>query len=500
MLTRLFSSLAKKIFFAVGAALTISGGIFVYVAHHTGYMMLETQVREKAHDVATVSEAVLATAMTEEKHEHLREFLQALNASHQFADVFILRRDGTVYCSTDTLQQEKNLSPDQFGDTVQESSERFISRTERGSTYEYIVMPIVKYPTCYRCHTLPEPNRGYLTVKLSMDEVRATALEHRATNILMIIGTFFGVGGVIIITLLFVIVRPMRSIHRQIKNLEGELESVERGEQRQFSQLQVPSSKDEITDVIFAFNTLTRRLNEVYKKLNELHQGELEHADRLASAGEMAASVAHEIRNPVAGVLGALQVFESEVPEGDERKEILKEMKQQLDRVNQAVSDLLSYARPTPPVYEEFSINEVIQKTVSLLARQLRGRQIDIQLRLSDKKSIVSADRKQVQQVLWNVILNALQAMDVSGTLIITSSPEYSFVKISVSDTGRGISQDLADRVFEPFFTTKHKGTGLGMTISKRIIEQHRGSISFVSRVDQGTTVTLVMPLHEEGK
>lgn len=500
MFNKLFSSLAKKIFFAVGAALSISGGIFVYVAHQTGYMMLESQVREKAHDIATVSEAVLATAMTEEKHNHLREFLQALNSSHQFADVFILRRDGTVYCSTDTLQQEKNFLPEQFGDTAQWSSERFISRFEQGSTYEYIVTPIVKYPTCYRCHTLPESNRGYLTVKLSMDEVRATALKHRATNILMIIGTFFGVGGVIIITLLFVIVRPMRSIHRQIKNLEGELESVERGEAGQFSQLQVPSSKDEITDLIFAFNRLTRRLNEVYGKLHELHQKELEHADRLASAGEMAASVAHEIRNPVAGVLGALQVFESEVPEGDERKEILKEMKQQLDRVNQAVSDLLSYARPTPPVYEEFPINEVIQRTVSLLARQLKGRQIDIQLRLSDKKTVISADKKQVQQVLWNLILNALQAMDTTGTLIIESLPEDSYVKICVSDTGRGIPEELADRVFEPFFTTKHKGTGLGMTISKRIIEQHKGSISLVSRVNQGTTVTLVMPLHQEGE
>jgi len=313
----------------------------------------------------------------------------------------------------------------------------------------------------------------------------------------MIVGTFCGVAGVIILTLLFVVVRPMTRIHRQIKNVESELDSIDHGKHVEFSQFEIPSSKDEITDVIIAFNRLTTRLNEVHRKLYELHQMELEHADRLASTGRMAASVAHEIRNPVAGVLGALQVFESEISNNDERKGILLEMKLQLERVNHAVTELLSYARPTPPISEDFLINELIQKTVTLLSQQVRGKHIDVRMNLANEKMVVSADKKQVQQVLWNVILNALQSMETSGILSITSFRENQIALIRIGDTGKGIPPEFLDRVYRPFFTTKSKGTGLGLAISKRIIEQHGGSITIESQLNQGTTVTLALPLQE---
>ena len=476
-------------------AFLISGGVFVYVAHQTGYMMLEEQIREKAHDIASVSDAVLMTAMAEEKHGRLSEFLAALNSSRQFTDVLVLRRDGTIYCRTDTSRQAEGFPLQQFNDTTRSSGEQYITTKEHGSAYEYIITPIEKYQSCYRCHTQSEPNRGFFAVKLSVDEVRGTALKHRETNILMIAGTFCGVAGVIIFTLLFVVVRPMTRIHRLIKNVESELNSIDEGKHVEFSQFEIPSSKDEITDVIVAFNRLTTRLNEVHRKLYELHQVELEHADRLASTGRMAASVAHEIRNPVAGVLGALQVFESEITDDDERKDILREMKLQLERVNFAVTELLSYARPTPPVSEDFLVNELIQKTVTLLSPQVRGKQIEFRMKLTNEKMLVSADKKQIQQVLWNVILNALQAMETSGTLSIASFRGNQNAMIRISDTGKGIPPDAIDRVFKPFFTTKSKGTGLGLAVSKRIIEQHGGLITIESQLNQGTTVTLALPL-----
>ena len=496
----LFSSLARKIILAVSVTLLLTGSIFVYVAHRTGFTMLEEQAHEKAHDIASVSKAILISVMAEGKPTHLNEFLHALNSSYEVADVYVLRRDGSLYCGTDSSDRSTSVLSGENSGTLQESKERFISTIEKGSSYEYIITPIEKQPLCYQCHTQAEPNRGYLAVKLSMDELRASSLRHRTTNIVMIIGTFLGVGGVIILTLLFVVVRPVRNIRRKIKQLEDELVRVENGNQVEVLQFAVPASKDEITDLIIAFNMLTKRLNEVHGRLHDLHQNELEHADRLASIGKMAASVAHEIKNPVAGVLGALQVFDGDIPEGDSRKDILAEMKLQLERVDRAVNELLSYARPTPPVFEEFAINRLIEKTVSLLSQQVNGKSITIKMNLTDEEIILWADRKQIQQLLWNIMLNGLQAIETSGTLTVTLSRGDSSVSIDVSDSGKGIPFELRDRIFKPFFTSKHKGTGLGMTISKRIVEQHSGSIRVSSRVGKGTKVTIVLPLFQNSR
>lgn len=494
LLRSLFSSLARKIFVAVSVTLLVTGGIFVYVAHRTGFTMLEEQAHEKAHDIASVAKAILSSVMAEGKPAHLNEFLHALNLFYEVADVYVLRRDGTLYCGTDSSYQSTSVLSGESSGGLQGASERFISTIERGSSYEYVITPIDKQPLCYQCHTQAEPNRGYLAVKLSMDDLRATTLRHRATNIAMIIGTFLGVGGVIILMLLFVVVRPITNIRRKIKQLEEELVQVENGDQVELSQFAVPASKDEITDLIVAFNKLTKRLNEVHKRLHDLHQNELEHADRLASTGKMAASVAHEIKNPVAGVLGALQVFDGETPEGDPRKEILAEMKLQLERVDRAVNDLLSYARPTPPVFEQFSINRLIEKTVSLLSQQVNGKPITISTDLTGEEITLCGDKKQIQQLLWNLMLNGLQAIETSGNLTVSLSREDSLVRIDISDSGKGIPPELHDRIFKPFFTSKYKGTGLGMTISKRIVEQHHGSISVSSQAGKGTMVTIVLP------
>jgi signal transduction histidine kinase len=169
----------------------------------------------------------------------------------------------------------------------------------------------------------------------------------------------------------------------------------------------------------------------------------------------------------------------------------------QLDRINHAVNDLLSYARPSPPMFEEVCINEVIQKTLSLLMQQANSRMISFSHDLPSERIVMSADRKQFQQVLWNICLNGLQSMESGGKLsVVLRSVNATTIRIQIRDQGRGIPAEQLVRVFQPFFTTKHKGTGLGMTISKRIVEQHGGSITLDSVVDRGTTVTIDLPIH----
>ncbi|MBI4811463.1 MAG: HAMP domain-containing protein [Ignavibacteriales bacterium] len=297
---------------------------------------------------------------------------------------------------------------------------------------------------------------------------------------------------------MLLITRPVKKLNSQMINVEKQIKRYEEGEQVQFSELDNPQSRDEVANLIIAFNKLIQRLNIAHVKLHEMHQSYLEHADRLATTGEMAASMAHEIKNPIAGVLGALQVFDSETPKEDDRKEIIAEMISQLDRVNNAVNDLLCYARPTAPLFEEVSVNELINKTSTLLSRQFRHKKIQVQTQLPAHQLIITADKKQIQQVLWNIILNAVQSMDVEGNLRISLIPEDSIIKIQISDTGKGIPPAQLNQVFKPFFTTKHKGTGLGMTISKRIIEQHKGKIQIDIAVGKGTIITLSLPLKQD--
>jgi signal transduction histidine kinase len=193
-------------------------------------------------------------------------------------------------------------------------------------------------------------------------------------------------------------------------------------------------------------------------------------------------------------VLGALQVFKSELQPNDERIEIFDEMIVQLERVNHTVNDLLSYAKPTPPSFAQVNVVDIIQRTVALLSRQCARDGVKLNAEFKNSQIIMSADRKQFQQVLWNLVMNAHHAITDGGQIDIYADEEDQYVRIQISDNGRGIPPNEIGNVFKPFFTTKHKGTGLGMTISKRIIEQHNGTIALESEINKGTRVTIKMP------
>jgi len=493
-LEKLFPSLGKKIAFAVSIVFFIAGGAFVYFAHRTGYSMLEKGAQAKAHGVVEFGRSIIEYAMLEGRNNQLQAILDRAVTSNQADDILILDRDGRVILRARTDHQNEILPLGQFSNVPDFPGEKFLFVKENNSLYEYFITPIIKRPDCFRCHTEPDTTKGFLAVKISMDDIRSVALQHRTTNILMTILVFTGLGGVILVTLLFLVIRPVRKLRNQIIQVEKQLDHFEQGEKVRFDELTVPQSQDEIAGLLRAFNKLIRRLNEAHAKLYTVHNNQLEQADRLATAGEMAASMAHEIKNPITGVLGALQVFDGETADDDPRKEILAEMMVQLDRVNQAVNDLLSYARPALPIFEDISLNDLIQRSISLLFQQTKKKQIVFQTQLSTMEVVISADKKQIQQVIWNIMLNAIQAMETGGTLSISTYLVDSLITIQISDAGKGIPPDQLDQVFKPFYTTKHKGTGLGMTISRRIVEQHNGKIEITSEVGKGTIVTISLP------
>lgn len=472
----------------------LAGGGFVYFAHYTGFKMLERSSQSQAHGVAEFSKAILEHIMLNGENRQLQSALNRIVSSRHATDILILREDGEIAMRVSSGVTSEKLPLEKFRELPEYPGEKFLFINENGSTYQYIITPIKKRTDCYQCHSEPLATQGFLGVKISMDDIRGVALQHRTTNIIMTIITFVGLGAMLFIALLIVVLRPIKKLRYQIGEVDQQIDRYEKGERVQFDKLFISDREDEVTSVMRAFNRLIHRLNDANEKIRDLHQIQMEHADRLATTGEMAAGIAHEIKNPITGVLGALHVFDGEMEESDERKEIIAEMIAQLERVNYAINDLLSYARPVNPEFTETDIAEIVRRTIGLLSPQSKQLNADIRTNLTENKILINADKKQIQQILWNITLNALQALDGKGVVNVLVEEDDVRVKIQVKDTGRGIPDEHLNCIFQPFFTTKHKGTGLGMTITKRIIEQHGGTISIESRVNAGTTVIIILP------
>ncbi len=226
----------------------------------------------------------------------------------------------------------------------------------------------------------------------------------------------------------------------------------------------------------------------------DTYEEKLTRAEHLAHIGELAASLAHEIKNPLAGISGAMQVFDQRLAPDDPHKEVLVEVLAQIDRLDRTVRDLLIYARPKPPKRGSVDLGALIERTLVLLRGAPVFRGVEVATELSARVTAF-VDEGQIQQVITNLVLNAAQACRPrGGTLRCRVSGMETTARIEVVDNGVGMNAESLKRAFEPFFTTRTRGTGLGLSICKRIVEAHGGTISIESRLGAGTHVTIELP------
>jgi len=223
----------------------------------------------------------------------------------------------------------------------------------------------------------------------------------------------------------------------------------------------------------------------------------LREAERLATTGELAAGMAHEIRNPLAAIVNATALLTDEAGlTPDERSATLAAIRTEARRLNRILSDFLHFARPQAARRAPGDIREVVQH-VSALIREDRSRapRVDVRVAIDPAVPRFAFDRDQVTQVLWNVALNAVEAMNGRGRLSLEVARQNGDVALAVSDTGSGISAESLPHVFEPFYSGKPNGSGLGLTIAERIVGAHGGRIEIDSQPGRGTRVTLLFPL-----
>jgi signal transduction histidine kinase len=225
----------------------------------------------------------------------------------------------------------------------------------------------------------------------------------------------------------------------------------------------------------------------------ERQHEQLLRSDRLATVGEMAVGLAHELRNPLAGMAGVLHVLEDQLDRDDERCGLLADVQTQIVRMNKTLTDLLQHARPASPQRIAADINGLIDQSLQFMPRN----GVDVVRRYERSLPPVWVDTSLIHQALLNVLMNAHQAMPHGGRLTIVTriaARQDRPVEIGIHDTGGGIHPEHLPRVFQPFFTTKAQGTGLGLAIAARIVEQHGGRISVESEIGAGSIFTVTLP------
>jgi len=253
---------------------------------------------------------------------------------------------------------------------------------------------------------------------------------------------------------------------------------------------------DEIGDLGCDFNDMVAQLKASREEITRLHQTQMSRAEHFATLGELAAGLAHEIRNPLAGIAGVLEVASRDLPDASPARGVIEDAKQEAVQINRILTELLDTARPKPPQFRIIDIVGTAEHAVVFARQQAVTKRITIEFEVQDALPPVEHDPSQINQVLLNLLLNAIQSMDKPGVIhVMLRQDDDDAVTITVSDQGKGIAAEHLPNIFRPFFTTKGHGTGLGLSLARRMVESHGGTISVTSTPGEGTQFTVELPI-----
>jgi signal transduction histidine kinase len=292
---------------------------------------------------------------------------------------------------------------------------------------------------------------------------------------------------VLIVVLAYLIQRPMVELQEKIAQVsEGNL-NVE---------VSFAQRNDEIGDLGRNFNHMMQQLRESRAEIERLHRTQMSRAEHLATLGELATGLAHEIRNPLAGIAGVIEIVGRDLPATSPARAVVKDVRLEITRISRTLTELLETARPRRPEVRRSNLNTTVEHAVMLARQQVLSRPIKIELQKAPDLPEVEHDSDQIYQVLLNLLLNAVQAIERTGTVTVEISSRDDYASVIVSDSGRGISPQNLPNIFRPFYTTKGDGTGLGLSLAHRIVEDHHGRIEVSSVVGKGSTFTVLLPFH----
>jgi signal transduction histidine kinase len=482
------SSLKSKIIISVSAilAVIIGTGTWINIGYQRAHM--ESALEDNVLIISNTIEKSLANAMLDGKSKEVQHILEAVGTYHNIRELKIFSPSGVILKSSKPWLIGRKVDAATRKWFLEGEFKRPIKRRDEGMFS--VLFPIANAEQCVYCHGSAAKLNGILAVDVSMVQTQEKVGELSKTMV-------FWAFGITATLALFLGLFLTRFVTDPIQDLIATMERAERGLE---ARVQVKSS-DDIGRLGEAFNSLLSKLERARRRVERYHYEQMKRADRLASIGEMAAGIAHEIKNPLAGIAGVIQVLKKDLAPGDQKRAILDEVLSQVERMDKAVRNLLTFARPPEPKMTLVDVNELIGKLIDFLSPQFAKHGISAERRLAAGLPWLVLDPDLMQQALLNISLNAIKAMPEGGTFSVETRTEAQdgdipgAIKIVFTDSGEGITPENLSRIFSPFFTTRQQGTGLGLSITQRIVEQHNGELIVMSTPGKGATFTITLPL-----
>ncbi|MDP2167202.1 MAG: ATP-binding protein [Thermodesulfovibrionales bacterium] len=479
-------SLKNKYIVGVSLVLVVVFGSLSYKNLKAEEQRINSDSMAKLTLMTKVIKNALMALMLEGKAAHFQEFVEMLIAEDINA-VRLYREDGTIMSSSVPAEKGRAVGN---GVPINPASTCISSKEKGGHLIYSMTLPIFNERPCQGCHGSSERVMGILSVEIVMDSYYKSIRDSRVNAAIFYISSFLILSLSLGAMTAFLVTRPLEAIIKTVKRVEeGDLNA-------RF----LTDSKDEVGDLAKSLDSMLAELYRARQEVENCHIDSIQKVEKLATIGELASAIAHEIKNPLAGISGAIQVFAEDFLDSDPRRGIINEVLSEIDRLDKAVRDLLNFARPPEPHRIKTQVMPVIERALRLVAGQAKKQGVDTNIVMVDDIEDAYIDPEQMQQVFLNIMINALHSMPGGGEITITTyrKAETNEVDVVISDTGHGISQADIKNIFKPFFTTKHMGTGLGLAISKAIVEKHGGDIYVSSQMGAGSNFRIAIPVWRE--
>ncbi len=471
-------SLKVKIFLSVGLFYLAAVGTLTYLTIRSQRNLLLEQMAERAKAGISLMELSVTGALYKLDIFRLETIAREAKALPDVDYAYIFDNNGRIVGDYHEDQNQLFLTfTDELGKRILKSNEILVNIGDKKDILD------ISKPVNLGHQRLGGIRLGF-DLNPILEEIRTVTFKAVgiATAIFLL-----GLGFIFIITA------------RMTKPLEKLTVAAKRIEEGDLQYRVAIDRDDEIGSLAKAFDQMAERLMQREKELKE-SQNTLRRADRLSSLGLLTAGLAHEIRNPLVAIRTFTQLLPERYEDAEFREGFQGLALKEVDRICGLINDLLSFARPSRPNVAEENMNDIVDGIARILETEAKEKSVEITRDFTPTLPKIWVDKEQLKQVFMNLILNAIQAMKEGGSIFIstriTSRNEHSdqFVQVEIRDTGIGISPESLEHIFDPFFTNKDEGSGLGLSISHQIVQEHGGHVTVESKVGVGTTFFINLP------
>lgn len=517
-----YRSVGSKILLSVAITAIVVKGVFAYISLKIQETHLNEAILRSASQLSETIKKSMRFDMLENRKDKAYRIIETIGEQEGIEKVRIYSKEGRILFSTDKNEIGFMVNKKAEACYVCHSETKPLEKigtTERSRIFNSpkgyriigMINPIYNESECSsaNCHAHPPSQKvlGVIDITMSLAEVDKGIRSARYQMF------FFTLIAVVIISMIIIVFfnrfigRPVRELVQGTKRIaDGDLGytiSIRTMDEMGY----LASSFNKMTEALKKANMEIQELisnleKKVEERTSELKQAQVQllQAEKLAAIGKIAATVAHEINNPLSGVFTYIKLMERRIAEGravkediEKFKEYLSVMSREVERTSTIVRNLLDFSRPKEPMRKLTNIVKIIEETLILISNQIKVNNITVDKKFSELPEIM-VDPSQLKQVFLNVMINSCEAMEKGGTMTISTAHDGKNVIIEISDTGVGISPEDLSKIFDPFFTTKQKGTGLGLSVVEGIVTRHGGRIEVKSEPGKGTSVRIILP------